>query len=361
MNTTLKHDVRPDMRKNNNTIEINGQLYDARTGDLIKAADLPAAAGQSKPVRRVAIHSVKHVPQAARHPAKRSAAHTPDRPRTLMRHTVKKPEAGLKRRHKAQGEINALTPPLLSEVALKASASRLDEKRLNHAKQIRRSRLIRHFPLLTTSMVSHGEPPISLPKRPARPGASHTPATKAQRPGRPAATTDFLDRAVERSTSHLQPPPKHRHGRLKRRASMGAAVVLSVLVLGFIVAQNANGVRLQMASAKAGFDASLPDRPAGFALGQLNYGPGVVAEQFRGGGHHYTVIQRKSSWDNQALLNNFVAADYQNYQTVATAGHTIYLYGNHDATWVNDGVWYVVQSDGSLSNQQLIDLALSLS
>jgi len=144
---------------------------------------------------------------------------------------------------------------------------------------------------------------------------------------------------------------------------MGAAVGLSVVLLGLIVAQNATGVRLQMASAKAGFDVSLPGyRPAGFALGQLNYSSGAVAAQFSSptGNRHYTITQKQSPWDSQALLNNFVAADYTGYQTISANGLVIYLYGNHDATWVNDGVWYVVQSDGSLSDQQLIALAASL-
>lgn len=143
---------------------------------------------------------------------------------------------------------------------------------------------------------------------------------------------------------------------------MGAAVGLSVLLLGVIVVQNQDGVRLQMASAKAGFDVSLPDyRPAGYALGQIDYSQGAAAERFRGpNGSHYTITQEKSDWDSQALLKNFVVADYGSYQTVAAGGRTIFLYGGHNATWVYGGVWYIIQADGSVSNQQLIDLAASL-
>lgn len=365
MSTTLKHDVRPDMGKNNNTIKINGQLYDAHTGKLMAPADSKAAhtVASGRPAKP-AIHSVKHVRSTVRHPAKPSSGHAPSPPTTLMRHAVKKPGPSLKRQHKAQGEIDASAPQPLDEIAFGIAVGQLDEKRLRHAKQVSRSRLISHFPLTSAAAnapTSRHEPPISLPRRPANhvKPAGRTPKTQ---PNRASATTEMLNRAVERSTSHLQPPLRSKHARLKRRASIGAAVGLSVVVLGFIATQNLNGVRLQMASAKAGFDVSLPGwQPAGYSLGQINYGSGAAAAQFRGpNGSHYTVTQKKTAWDNQALLNNFVAADYSDYRTVAADGHVIYLYGNHNATWISDGVWYVVQSDGSLNDQQLIDLATSL-
>lgn len=345
------------MRKNNNTIEINGKLYDARTGKLIEPAGSHAAQPAAE---RPAVHSVKTAHHAVRHPAKSSSAHAPSPPRTLMRHAVKKPGPGLKRQHKAQGQLDALTPQPSSEILLNAAVGRLDEKRLHHAKQIPRSRLISHFPSLTAAPRRSAEPPISLPRRPANHGNGRQPT--APQPQRPAPTAELLNRAVERATSHLQPPPpRSRHARLKNRASIGAAIGLSVVVLGLIVVQNQNGARLQMASAKAGFDVSLPGyRPAGFDLGQLNYSSGAVAAQFSGpNGSHYTITQKKSSWDSQALLNNFVAADYAGYQTVASGGRVIYLYGDHNVTWVSDGVWYVIQADGSVSDQQLIDLATS--
>jgi len=60
------------------------------------------------------------------------------------------------------------------------------------------------------------------------------------------------------------------------------------------------------------------------------------------------------------LLSNFITPSYPQHQTVQASGLTIYLYNDHSATWVNGGIWYVVQSDGSLNDRQLIDLATSL-
>lgn len=324
------------MRKTN-TIEINGKRYDAGTGELVTPGGHPIV----------------------RQPAHSSARHRPARPRTLMRHTVKKPAASPKRHH-LEPDQKALAVQPASETVSGLSSAHVDAKRLRRARQISRSRAISRFAPLKTLTLPPAEVPISLPKPAAE--RPHVPKPHASHHQPVSHKDKLLNDAIERSTSHLQPPPpKSRHNHLKRRASMGAAVVLSVAVLGLIVVQNLSGVRLQMASAKAGFDASLPTaQPAGFDLNKLNYSPGVVAARFDDGSRHYTITQKQSNWDNQALLNNFVAADYPDYRTVAADGHVIYLYGNHDATWVNGGVWYVVQSDGSLSDQQLIDLAATL-
>jgi hypothetical protein len=246
----------------------------------------------------------------------------------------------------------------LSTVIVKPSALRLDEQRLQHAKQIERSRLISRFPALTSDAFAHDNLPAAKP--------SAAPATPAVLPERPRTTADLLERAIERSTSHLEPPQKpakRSRDRLKRNASIGAAIGLSVIVLGVIVTQNLANVRLQMASAKAGFNVSLPNyRPAGYGLGQLDYNEGVAAVQFHSNSNdrHYTITQKRSEWNSTDLQNNFIAPSYARYQTVQAGGLTIYLYGNHSATWVNSGVWYVIQSDGSLSDRQLIDLATSL-
>lgn len=351
------------MRKNNNTIEINGQLYDARTGSLMTSA----AANSGRPAApQPSTHTATPAkPDVVRQPGKRPSGRAPSPPQTLMRHAVKKPSPSLKRQHKVQGQA-ALVPQTLDIVAPSPSLGRINEKRLRRAKQIPRSHMISHFPSLMID--SQPSPPresaISLPRRPANHATAKTQAAQAVPAESTNATTKLLNGAIERATSHLQPPPpKSRHARFKRRASMGSAVGLSVMLLGLIVVQNATNVRLQMASAKAGFDVSLPGyRPAGFALGKLNYSFGTAATQFSGpsGSRHYTITQKQSSWDNQALLNNFVAADYANYQTISTGDRVIYIYGDHDATWVNNGVWYVVRSDGALSDQQLIDLATSL-
>jgi hypothetical protein len=352
------------MRKNNNTIEINGKRYNTRTGALLtSAAAHKPARKSSTPKQPVSRASKPAIHDIIRHPSKQSASHAPQPSRILMRQAVKKPGPSLKRRHKAQGHADAPTPQTLSKVIVKPSISRLDEQRLRHARQIPHSRLISRFPPLTNSV-----PPAHSPAKRETPVAQAPHSHQApKRPTTKKTTADLLDRAVEQATSHLQPPEpsprKARRDRFKRTVGIGGAIGLSVLVLGVIVSQNLSNVRLQMASSKAGFNVSLPDyRPAGYALGQLNYSPGVAAAQFHSNsdGRQYTITQKSSSWDSPALRDNFITPSYAQYRTVSAGGRIIYIYGNHNATWVNGGVWYVIQSDGSLSDQQLVDLAMSL-
>jgi hypothetical protein len=361
MYSSLKNPgVRQDMRKNSNIIKINGKAYDATTGGLLNSSDAVKTSPKQISVRQAPAKTSKPVAHdVIRHPAKQPNPHQPKPSRTLMRQAVKKPAAALKRHHKAQGHTDTLASRPLGKVVVKPSLNRLDEERLRHAKEIPRSRLISRFPKLTSTAFSPSPPPVKKPE--PQPATVASPAPK-----KPTTTAELLDRAIEQATSHLeppQPPKKSRRKHLKRNASIGAAMGLSVLALGVIFSQNISTVRLQMASSKAGFNVSMPGyKPAGYGLGQLNYNEGVAAVQFHSNSddRHYTITQKRSPWDSQALHDNFVAPSYAQYQTATAAGLTIYLYGNHNATWVNNGIWYVIQSDGSLNSQQLVDLATSI-
>lgn len=364
------------MRKNNNTIEINGKLYDASTGALLNSPDpkpdkteARPPAHHEQPVKRTPKPTLSDI---TRKPAKLASSHAPTPSRTLMRQAVKKPGSSLKRQHKAQGDTDALALRQLRKVIVKPSISRLDEQRLRHAEQIPKSSMISRFPSITSDAFSSEPSPAKsaaaapVAKANLAPGRD-LPPRPVQPAKKPRTTADILERAIEQATSHLEPPPPRqkyrRHDRLKRNTGIGASIGLSVLVLGVIVAQNLNSVRLQMASSKAGFNVSLPNyHPAGYGLGQLNYSQGVAAAQFRSSSDNsqYTITQKSSSWDSSALLDNFVSPSYAQYQTISAKGLTIYIYGAKNATWVNGGVWYVIQSNGSLSDRQLIDLATSL-
>jgi hypothetical protein len=350
------------MRKNSNTIKINGKTYDATTGGLLASPGSVKAPSKKIAVKQPTAKTSKPVVHdAIRQAAKQPAGHKPKPSRTLMRQAVKKPGPALKRHHKAQGHTDTLSARPLGEVLVKPSLHKVDEQRLRHAKQIPRSQLISRFPKLTPGSFSPS--PAAVQKTEPQPRPAAVTAAPAKRP---TTTAELLDRAIEQATSHLEPPVKPKKSRrkhLKRNASIGAAMGLSVLALGVIYNQNISGVRLEMASSKAGFNVSIPGyKPAGYGLGQLNYNEGVAAVQFHSNSddRHYTITQKRSSWDSQALHDNFVAPSYSQYQTVTSGGLTIYLYGNHNATWVNNGIWYVIQSDGSLNTQQLVDLAVSV-
>jgi hypothetical protein len=317
-----------------NIIHINGRGYNALTGE-------PLGRPAAQPAKKAAVR------QAAKH----SKPHTPTASHTLMRHAVKKPQPGLKRHLKAQIPADVSAKPAM--VLTSTDVVKLDPKRLQHARQVKRSRLVSHFSATGPSLTPRAH--AAMPQ----PAPHHQLAALHSTPkGRPTTTAQLLEHALQRATSHQQPPLKPKR-RAKRRAAIGGAASLVIALITLIAVQNLPNAQLQVASAQAGFNASLPEyKPAGFSQQQLKYGPGVVSAQFRNGDDRsYTITQKASPWNSLSLRDSFVAAQGKPYQTVAAGGRTVYLYGQHNATWVSGGVWYVVQANGSLSDRQLIRLA----
>ncbi len=317
-----------------NIIKINGRHYDADSGELITttAAATPAAGH--------VVHDVIKPPEAA-------GRRSPQPAKTLMRTSVKKPASSAGKPLRVQAQVDAAA---VSFSAPQPVLGPTDTKRLQHAKRVAKSDLISRF----GAPVKSGAATSAL-------------APAAAEPAAPNANADLLQHGLEQATSHQQPALKHvRRDTRKRRVTTTAAVAAGVVaLLALFTTQNLNSVRLQMASAKAGFSAALPGyKPSGFRLGQLSYSAGVVAFNYVSNSdqdRRFLVIEKASSWDSQALRDSFVVPTVgQNYQAVQAAGQTYYLYGSQSVTWVSGGVWYQVQSKDALGNQQLIDLAKSL-
>jgi hypothetical protein len=78
-----------------------------------------------------------------------------------------------------------------------------------------------------------------------------------------------------------------------------------------------------------------------------------------GGTSNYKINQQKSSWDSQAVLDNYVAAKTDTYDVNDTQGLTVYTYGNN-AAWVNHGVLYTISGNAPLKTEQVVKIATSL-
>ena len=75
----------------------------------------------------------------------------------------------------------------------------------------------------------------------------------------------------------------------------------------------------------------------------------------------FKLTEEKSSWDSNAFLNNFVKANWGiNYTVVREQGITIYISNEADASWVNGGLLYTLDSDGQLSKKQIKNIVTSL-
>lgn len=177
----------------------------------------------------------------------------------------------------------------------------------------------------------------------------------------------LFEQALAQARSHEQAAPSGTKSRKSRRrtgrvmAIAGAAAVFLGLI-GFVAFQNQEDIRLQLASAKAGFSASAPlYKPDGYALSSMQYTAGSVASVYRHGtSQDFTITQKKSNWDSQTLLENFVATKSGDYKGYQMNGRSVYVYGDGNATWVNGGIWYQIKATGSIDDQQLVRIAASM-
>ena len=270
-----------------------------------------------------------------------------------MRSAVTKPEQSLKRRVKVSTNTDpALHTPPLAEAPPYAGLFTPDQKRVQRAALLKQSDQISHY----------GAPSESQPAQPVKPiDQSWQPAPQTTPPAPPKSPTDaLLERALQQADSHEEPPLPPGKSNWRRLSLVGVPVIVLALII--VATHSFTHLELRIASAKAGFSTSLPAyEPAGYNLSQLQYGKGVFASKFHdSNGNRYTITQGTTSWDTTDLLDNYVNNTTPNYQVVRVGDRTIYLYGSGNATWVSNGIWYQINSDGSLSESQLINVANSL-
>lgn len=344
-------------KKNTNTIEIKGQLYNAVNGiPLQPGTPTPAQSSVAIPIKHIpSTHTIKQSTAAhRRHPAKDVAHHAPTNSQILMRSIVKKPASNLKRHLK----ISESTDQIVSKTSYTAAHSHMSlaaqhHERSQRAATIQQSERISHFVTPSVNPTPQSFPSVIATEQSLPQAAAPAPAK---------SPTDLLiERALSQATSPEQPPPKATKLKWSRVALMTAPVVIVALLI--IGSRSVTDLQLRVASAKAGFSTSLPAyHPAGYSLGQLSYNSGIFASEYHTNGstESYTVTQKKTSWDSQTLLDNYVLTTAARYQIVQLGTRTVYLYNDGNATWINGNIWYQLNSDGSLNESQIINVVNSL-
>lgn len=320
-----------------NTIKINGQHYDANTGKPLNLpkneliSDIKSVSGRPNSINRKPAASIK--------------SHAPQPSKTLMRGPLKKP---------VPLHSNVTASRSKASIMPKLSINGVDHARFKHAKAISRSKLVSHFG--GNNFATSPEPTVITP-------TSNLVADITNARLNPEYKPDFLQSAIDRSTSHQQPPYKLKKSKKKIAKNVGISVGVMILV-GLVGYQNIDNLQIRMASSKAGFAASLPSyQAAGFGVSNITTNAGQVAINFTDKNDvnkNYTVQEKSSSWNNTALKDNFVITADKNFRSLMTGGITVYLYGDNNATWVNAGIWYVITGNGTLSDNQIINLAMSL-
>jgi hypothetical protein len=385
-----------------NILELNGKRYDAVTGTFLGAAAPSAGASQIRQARHQSVDGFVAKPSVASSqvavPAKAAAAthhairkaqlqlsdvkrapsqqlrhHQPSGSKTLMRHAVQKPAPSLKRHTKVQHPSDVLVKQPTISVAPKLSSYQIDQKRVRHAQQTPRHDQVRRYAVNRNALAPRAAATAQAPavSQPAvRPVHADAAAQTLRQPQTPVAhSTDIFEQALARANTHIEQPLTDRQirRRSRRRAhralSITATALAVALLVGFFGWQQRSALTMRYAASKSGIAAHLPAaKPGGFSVGNISYNPGLVATEFinHKTGESFAVVQKQTNWDSNALRDDFVASKSRTYQTIDAAGRTLYTYGDNDATWVDNGIWYQVNTKGSLTTNQLVALALSM-
>jgi len=346
------------MAQRQHLIELNGQKYDALTGQLFSTKTVSA------PTATV----VK--PAAARqHTAAKAVHHKTQRSQTLMRNVVKKPL-------KTPG-LHSVNGPLATKNMQSMSGITKPHHKPLITTDISIGRAIRADHTSKSALVSKfGNSPISsaktavVPVAPAPSQATPNPVTLRKQT---TQANSLFEKAMAASDSHTQPahqlPGKldkiSNRLNLSRRALTFTSVSLLFVIVGSLAAyQGVPVISMKLASSRAGVRAGLPGyQPAGFSIaGPIESKPGEVKIDYKSNSddRSYQVVQRSSNWNSQALLDNFIASNRKSYQTVESNGRTIYVYEAGNASWVDGGIWYQINGSKTLSSDQLLNLAKSL-
>lgn len=338
---------------NQHIIELNGQRYDALTGALISTPPKQSKKPSKTQRSPSTTGSIDGFARPARGVTQSAVRHKTQKSQTLMRKTVQKPTSAktAPAHHTSQSRI--VPSPSLASLKPK------------HVTPVQRSPLISRFDTAAAS------PPKKSAA--AKPKATAAHAAISTHHSAPVAPPDIIAQGLANATSHEQPklkkPRAHKRVAQKLRinpkiVSAASFVFAFLLIGGFFVYQNIPGLTMRLATNRAGVAGQLPGyQPAGFKInGGIAYRPGQIVINYRSNSDNraFKVMQDSSSWDSQALLDNYVAANNQTYQTVQDKGKTVYIYNDANATWVDGGIWYRIEGDSALNSDQLLRLAASL-
>ncbi len=341
------------------SIELNGKLYDAHSGKLLQ---------DHKSVKKIDGISLGH-----KNAVKPVVHSRPERSHTLMRHAVKKPSPKpyLSRPNTAMDIIGTqlLTSPSLT------LPNEGEAVRSRRAKSITRSSLVSRFGNLDRTGATVFDVKKSIISLPVVPAPIPHPKVEIKKT---SPTEHLISKAMREAPNHHAKPAAHKKSRLHHKvakklgvsariASLGLSGV-AVLVLGsFIAYQNIPNFAVRYASAKAGLNARLPGyRPAGFAVNdKVIYSPGQITVNFKANADDraFNITQKTSNWSSEALVANYVdkvTDGGPKAQPYSDSGRTIYLYGDSNATWVSEGVWYEISGNSNLTTDQLIKIATSI-
>lgn len=334
-------------------IQLNGNIYDTRTGKIVqKTSSTAGSSGVNRPSidgfqrSRLASQPRPHQPQHTKKPLRKS--------QTLMRHAVQKPQ-----KQAVDNNNN------------KAEKSLFDTKRFERAQKTPKSSLIQKFQNISSAANNPAQLPNqkSASKKPAI-HPNHT-TKKSDPPSQLQQEKSLTEAALERADAHEQPDYHiSKRTKLAQRLrstpksvtySLVGLMAIAILGIGWYIAlPNAS---VQLAANRSGVDAKLPTyRPSGYQLNRsVEYEPGKVQLHYNTltDNRSFSIKKEKTDWTSERLQRH-VTDHTETHQTINNKGKTVFVYGNGNAMWIDGGVHYTIQGAYSLNSDQLIRLVESL-
>ena len=193
-------------------------------------------------------------------------------------------------------------------------------------------------------------------------------------PTQPTAR-ELKEQAIQKALAAANSTPgntetKHKNNFSKLSFSFGrlvlalACTAVAVFAIVYFVNLNMPDISLKVAAMQSGINASYPAYvPRDYTISSITSEDKKIILDFSNSKENsgFTIVEEMSSWDSNALLNNYVKEAYgDNYSVIKEQGLTIYI-DNGNATWTNGGIVYKISSTGEhLTNKQISTIATSL-
>jgi hypothetical protein len=344
-----------------NTITINGKSYDAITGKPVAEgqhiAHKPTGSQTHRAFNDISGPPRLHVTPVLGQPSRQHseikalAVHQKlQKSQTLHRAALKKPVP-----------LRQLTP---TPITTEANYAPPDEQQRSPA--ITKFGPSHH----ATSQTSRITTPVAA--APAEVPRVHPVVAKAlasQPAPAPQSSKELKEALIRERLAEAEPNVEH-HAKHQRRITSQprmATILISSLALlllaGYLTYINLPNISMRVAATRAGIAANYPNyNPDGYHFaGPITYQPGEVNITFRSNtnNRNFNITQKSSSWDSQAVLDNYVSKKTGTYLTYQERGLTVYSFGSH-AAWVNGGLLYTIDGDAPLSSDQLLHIATSM-
>lgn len=178
-----------------------------------------------------------------------------------------------------------------------------------------------------------------------------------------AAASDAAREAMKKIAAMESMEPIKRRRKFKVLVAFGLSAVV-VAILGVFVAINLPNISVKVVAMQTGIEATYPTFvPRNYTMETVaSDKDGKITMKFVGPDDaSFTLVEEKSTWDSNAVLNNYVKMKYSaNYSTMHEQGITYYSEPG-SAVWVNGGILYKITSHGkNLSKEQIRNIVVSL-